>query len=222
MNRVINCIDAGFVPYARALRWQRSLRFKRQKREIGDSLLLLEHPPVYTFGRRDSSEDLLVSRDWLHRNGMEIHKTDRGGRITYHGPGQLVVYLIFEVKNSIPQLVWQIEETLIHLLWHYHLEGQRNQDRPGVWVEERKIAALGLHLQRGITTHGFSLNVNCDMKPFRYIVPCGIRDREMTSLERELGWQPSMRDVKHLLLEKLCAVFQRPVSAGGSSATQPE
>lgn len=222
MNTVVDCIDAGFVPYTRALRWQRSLRLKRQKGEIPDSLLLLEHPPVYTLGRRDSSEDLLVSRDWLLRNGMEIHKTDRGGRITYHGPGQLVVYLIFEVKNSIPRLVWQIEETLIRLLRHYHLEGQRNRDRPGVWVEEKKIAALGLHLQRGITTHGFSLNVNCDMKPFRYIVPCGIRDREMTSLERELGWQPSMRDVKHLLLEKLSAVFQRSVSAGGSSATQPE
>lgn len=219
---MIECIDAGFVPYAQSLRWQKKLADERQKKGTPNRLILLEHPPVYTSGRRDSSSDLLVPEEWIHQNGMEIFKTDRGGRMTYHGPGQLVVYLIFALEDPVPRLVWKIEETIIRLLSHFHLEGYRDPHYPGLWVGERKIAAVGLHIARGVTTHGFSLNVNCDLQPFRHIRPCGISDREVTSLERELGWQPSMRDVKHLLLKEFSSVFGTSVSVGGSSPNQPE
>lgn len=217
---MIECIDAGCVPYEQALRWQRVLAERRRRKEIDDSLLLLEHPPVYTLGRRDGSSDLLVEEDWLRKRGMEIYKTDRGGKITYHGPGQLVGYLIFSLQDSIPDFVRKMEEMLIALLAHFHLEGERDQKYPGVWIDRRKIAALGLHVARGITTHGFSLNVSCDLKPFQYIHPCGIADREVTSLEKELGWHPSMRDVKQILLEEVCRVFRSNISVGGEGSDQ--
>ena len=219
---MIECTDAGLVPYERALKWQKTLSGQRRRQEIGDRLLLLEHPPVYTLGRRDASDDFLVPGEWITANGIEIHKTDRGGRATYHGPGQLVGYPIFRLQETIPGFVRKIEETLIRLLNHFHLEGHRDPRYPGVWLEERKIAALGLHVERGITTHGFALNVHCDLKPFRYIRPCGIPDREVTSLEKELGWQPSMRDVKHTLLAVWAAVFKTNVTVGGISPSQPE
>ncbi len=195
---------------------------KRRREEIVDHLILLEHPPVYTIGRRDSSSDLLVTAEWIRRNGIEIHRTDRGGRVTYHGPGQLVGYLIFALEDSIPILVWKIEETLIRLLAHFHLKGEREPQYPGVWIGLKKIAAVGLRIERGVTRHGFSLNVSCDLKPYRHIHPCGITDRGVTSMEREQGECPSMRDVKCKLLEELAGVFKKSVSAGGFSPTQRE
>lgn len=213
---MIECIDAGNIPYKQALQWQKRLSERRRKKEISDVLILLEHPPVYTFGKRDSSSDLLVTEEWIRERGMEIVKTDRGGRVTYHGPGQLVGYLIFELKESIPSLVNKIEETLIQLLFHYHIEGERDPKHPGIWVGNQKIASLGLHIERGITRHGFSLNVNCNLKPFRYIHPCGIKDRGVTSLEAEVEWSPSMKEVKHYLLEKISRVFQTNVTVGGN------
>ena len=220
---MIECIDAGLVRYQDSLIWQKKLARKRRIEEVSDSLLLLEHhPPVFTSGRRDASEDLLVTEDWILKNGMEIYKTDRGGRMTYHGPGQLVGYLIFEVKDPIPTLVRKIEETLMRLLAFFHINAERDPKYPGIWIENRKIAAIGLHIDRRISTHGFSLNVSCDLKPFQYIHPCGIKDREVTSLERELGWRPSMRDVKHLLLGELAKVFQTSITVGGTASAHSE
>lgn len=213
---MIECIDAGNIPYLRALEWQQLLAEKRRKKEIPDTLLLLEHPPVYTYGKRDSSSDLLVSEEWIREKGMDIVKTDRGGRITYHGPGQLVGYLIFELKDPVPSFVHEIEEVLIQLLMHYHIEGERDPEHPGIWVANQKIAALGLHISKGVTTHGFSLNVHCDLKPFRYIHPCGIRDRGVTSIEKEAQWSPSIKEVKHYLLEAVAGVFKTDVVAGGT------
>lgn len=209
---MIECVDGGVLPYGPALEWQKSLAEKRRRGEIPDHLLLLEHPPVFTFGRRDSSEDLLVGEEWLRQNGMEIHKTDRGGRVTYHGPGQLVGYLIFSLKDTVPKLVWKIEETLLRLLSSLHLEGERDAKHPGIWIGKSKIAALGLHIERGITTHGFALNVICDLKPFQYIHPCGIAGRQVTSLEKELGWSPSLREIKQRLLGEFRSVFHTKIS----------
>ncbi len=222
MATTIEFIDVGIMPYEAALRWQRRLADRRRQKKIGDQIMLLEHPPVYTFGRRDASGDLLVTRNWLQRHGMEVIKTDRGGKVTYHGPGQLVAYFIFAIKQSIPDFVRCLEEIVIRLLARYRIEGERRKGFPGVWIDDRKIAALGLHIDRGISTHGFSLNVNCDLKPFRYIHPCGLTGVEVTSLERELGWNPSMRDVKHLLLEEFTEVFKASVSLGGARLAPPE
>ncbi len=222
MNIIIECVDAGVVSYERALQWQRSLREKRRRGRIANHLLLLEHPPVITFGKRRPTDDLRVDAAWIRGRGIEIHQTERGGRATYHGPGQLVGYLIFVLKDPIPKFVWKIEETLLRLLRHFHLEGERDKDHPGIWMEKRKIAALGLHIQKGITMHGFALNVNCDLRPFGYIHPCGIRDREVTSMEKELGWSPSLRDVKHRLLQELAAVFGMNISAEGTFPTPSE
>jgi lipoate-protein ligase B len=219
---MIECTDVGYMHYAQALEWQKSLVEQRRKGEIEDRLILLEHPPVFTFGRRDASKDLLVSEAWLRKNGMEVYKTDRGGLVTYHGPGQAVGYLIFKLKDSIPLLVWKIEEALLRLLGHFQLECERDPEHPGIWIENRKIAAVGLHISKGITMHGFALNVTCDLRPFSYINPCGIKDREVTSMEKELGWRPSMRDVKHTLLEKFADVFETTISVQGTSATYSE
>jgi len=219
---VIVCIDAGIVPYTEGLAWQKRLAEHRRNPNMPDHLLLLEHPPVYTIGRRDSVSDLLMSNEWIRDHGMEIHKTDRGGRVTYHGPGQLVGYLIFKVQDSVPKLVRKIEEVLIQTLAHFHINGERDSEYPGVWIDQRKIAALGLHIERGITTHGFSLNVNCDLKPFRYIHPCGIKNREVTSLEKEVGWSPSLRDVKSVVLMQFARIFNTNVSVEGISSSLPE
>jgi len=164
----------------------------------------------------------LLSDDQIRRRGMEIHKTDRGGRVTYHGPGQLVGYLIFKVEDPIPKLVWKIEEVLLRTLEHFHLAGERDAAYPGVWIGTKKIAALGLHIERGVSTHGFALNVNCDLKPFQNINPCGIKDRGVTSLEQELGWCPSMRDVKNIVLMEFANIFETNVSVEGISPTLPE
>ncbi len=219
---LIECIDAGCLPYLKALHWQKELSKKRQKEQIPDHLLLLEHPPVFTMGRRDSLSDLLVSKEWIQKNGMQLIKTDRGGRITYHGPGQLVGYLIFNLKDSIPKLVWKIEEVLLKVLCQFHLQAERDKNYPGIWIQNRKIASLGLHVDRQVTTHGFSLNVSCNLKPFQYIHPCGIKNREVTSLEKELGWGPSMKDVKDQILKAMVKIFKSDLSVSGIPQTHPE
>lgn len=214
--------DLGIVPYEKALEIQKRLADLRRKEEIADQLLLLEHPPVYTMGRRDSSEDLLVGAKELRSHGMSVIKTDRGGRMTYHGPGQLVGYLIFKLHDSVPRLVWKIEECLLRTLTRFQLEGERDPQHPGLWIGKSKIASLGLHIERGVTTHGFSLNVTCDLTPFSSINPCGIADRGVTSMEKEIGWSPSLRDVKQTVLEEFSRVFESNVSVEGVFSNLPE
>jgi lipoate-protein ligase B len=219
---VITCSDLGIVPYEEALAWQKKLADLRRRDLVADQLLLLEHPPVYTMGRRDSGADLLVEPDKLKSGGMSVVKTDRGGRMTYHGPGQLVGYLIFKLHDSVPGFVWKIEECLLRTLAKFQLEAVRDPAYPGLWVGHSKIAALGLHIERGISTHGFSLNVTCDLAPFAHIHPCGIKDRDITSLEREIGWSPSMREVKQSVLEEVARVFESNVSVEGVFSNLPE
>jgi len=214
--------DLGIVPYEAALEMQKRLANLRRVDEIADQLLLLEHPPVFTMGRRDSSADLLVGPNVLKSHGMTIIKTDRGGRMTYHGPGQLVGYLIFKIHDSIPRFVWKIEECLLRTLVHFQLEAKRDPQHPGLWIGDNKIAALGLHVDRGVTTHGFSLNVTCDLTPFGQITPCGIANKGVTSIEKEVGWSPSLRDVKQAVLEEFARVFESSVSVEGVFANQPE
>ncbi len=220
---MIICSDLGIVPYEEALAWQKRLAELRRRDVVADHLLLLEHPPVYTMGRRDSASDLLVDLRDLEADGMSVVKTDRGGRMTYHGPGQLVGYLIFRLDDPIPKLVWKIEECLLRTLARFQLEGMRDPEHPGLWIEDtRKIAALGLRVERGVTMHGFALNVTCDLAPFGRIHPCGIKDREVTSMEKEIGWSPSLREVKQVVLEEFSRVFQSNVSVEGIFSNLPE
>jgi lipoyl(octanoyl) transferase len=180
----------GTVDYREALARQERIRAARQRDELPDVLLTLEHPPVYTRGRRSGSGELPMGEDWCRMQGIEIVQTDRGGKITYHGPGQLVGYPIIRVDDVVAY-VRTLELALVAALVQ---EGVAARARPdegpdytGVWVEDRKIASIGVHLSRGVTTHGFAVNVENDLQPFQWIVPCGLDGVAMTSLIRETG-----------------------------------
>jgi lipoyl(octanoyl) transferase len=178
----------GLVPYATALAIQDKIRTRRQEGSLPDTLLLLEHPPVYTVGRRAAAEELPFPADFYRGRGIDIVATDRGGRITYHGPGQLVGYPIMAV-DDVGRFVRTMESAIVSALAE---EGVRSRARPqdgpdytGVWVQERKIASIGVHVQRHVTTHGFAVNVATDLTPFSWIVACGLPDVAMTSLALE-------------------------------------
>jgi lipoyl(octanoyl) transferase len=182
--------DLGSVPYADALRAQERIRELRQRERLPDTLLLLEHPPVYTLGRRAEASDLPLGEDFYRERGIEIHACDRGGRITYHGPGQLVGYPILAVSDVL-EYVRTLERAIVAALARERLNARSRSpegaDFTGVWVQERKIASIGVHLQRGVTTHGFAVNVCNALEPFGWIVACGLPGVSMTSLQRELA-----------------------------------
>ena len=171
----------GRVPYLDAVELQTRLRERRQAGEIPDSLLLLEHPPTYTKGRRSEKADLPMGEDWYRSQGIEVHETSRGGRVTYHGPGQLVGYPIMAVGDVIAFLR-TMESAIITALADEGVEAEVREGLTGVWVGDRKIGSIGLHVSRGVTMHGFAVNVDGDLQPFEWIVPCGIEGVRMTSL----------------------------------------
>ena len=178
----------GRVPYADGVLLQESLRARRQAGEIPDLLLLLEHPPTYTVGRRAAAEELPFPRAFYEEKGIEVHATDRGGRITYHGPGQLVGYPIMSAPDVIEHLR-RMERAIAAALGELGVQARgRVEDGPdytGVWVGPRKIASLGVHVSRGVSTHGFAVNVENDLEPFGWVVACGLPDVQMTSLALE-------------------------------------
>jgi lipoate-protein ligase B len=163
---------------------QERVRSRRQAGEIPDALLLLEHPPVYTKGRRTQAADLPMGEDWYRTQGIEVEDTDRGGRVTYHGPGQLVGYPIMKIDDVIVY-VRTMERAIIEALAKEQIRAEVREGLTGVWVEERKIGSIGVHVSRGVTAHGFAVNVDCDLQPFEWIVPCGIEGVRMTSLYLE-------------------------------------
>jgi lipoyl(octanoyl) transferase len=180
----------GVVEYREALSLQERLREARQADELPDVLLTLEHPPVYTRGRRSVDGELPFGEDWYLARGIEIVETGRGGKVTYHGPGQLVGYPIVGVDDVVAY-VRLLEDALVTALAD---EGVAARSRPheghrytGVWVDERKIASIGVHLSRGVSMHGFAVNVDNDLEPFSWIVPCGLDEVQMTSLVAETG-----------------------------------
>jgi lipoyl(octanoyl) transferase len=180
----------GVVDYREALDLQERLRTARQEDELPDVLLTLEHPPVYTRGRRSDPGELPMGEDWYAAQGIETVDTDRGGKVTYHGPGQLVGYPIVRVDDVVAY-VRALEGALVAALAD---EGVSARSRPheghrftGVWVDERKIASVGVHLSRGVSKHGFAVNVENDLEPFGWIVPCGLDGVQMTSLVAETG-----------------------------------
>ncbi len=179
----------GTVPWREALVMQEHLRTRRQAGKLPDTLLLLEHPPVYTRGRRSHPGELTLGEDFYSARGIEVVETNRGGRVTYHGPGQLVGYPIMGVADVLEHLR-TIERALVAALAQEGIAARsRVDDGPdytGVWVGERKIASLGVHVSRGVSTHGFAINVDNDLEPFSWVVACGLPDVEMTSLAREI------------------------------------
>jgi lipoyl(octanoyl) transferase len=180
----------GTVEYRPALALQERLRAARQDDALPDVLLTLEHPPVYTRGRRSAPEELPMGEDWYLAQGIEIVETDRGGKVTYHGPGQLVGYPIVRVDDVVAY-VRLLERALVAALFEEGVAARaRPQDGPdytGVWFEDRKIASIGVHVARGVTTHGFAANIENDLQPFGWVVPCGLDGVQMTSLIKETG-----------------------------------
>jgi lipoyl(octanoyl) transferase len=176
----------GCIPYTGALALQEEVRGRRQAAEIPDTLLLLEHPPVYTKGRRTLDTDLPMGGAWYAAQGIEVEQVDRGGRVTYHGPGQLVGYPIMQIGDVVEYLR-VMERALIQALADEGVEAQIRDGLTGVWVDDRKIGSIGVHVQRGVTTHGFAINVDNDLQPFEWVVPCGIEGVRMTSLCKETG-----------------------------------
>ena len=192
--RVINVVYLGRVDYALALGLQQTLVLLVKAGSISHTLLLLEHPPVITLGRNAAAQNIVASREFLAANGVELHETDRGGDVTFHGPGQLVGYPIFDLRAFEPRIgavdfVRKLEEALIRTCGDLGVVTERIPGLTGVWTEDNpqgKIAAIGVHISRAVTSHGFALNVNINLDYFKLIVPCGISDKPVTSLEREM------------------------------------
>jgi lipoyl(octanoyl) transferase len=178
----------GVVPYLDGLAIQEHLRSRRQAGELPDTLLLLEHPPVYTRGRRSGADDLPFGEDFYRARGIEVLDTDRGGRITYHSPGQLVGYPIMAIED-VHSYLRTMEDAIIAALAEEGIEARSRHaegiDYTGVWTGERKIASIGVHVSRGVTTHGFAVNVHNELEPFSWVVACGLPDVGMTSIASE-------------------------------------
>jgi lipoyl(octanoyl) transferase len=197
----IHLLHLGRVPYSEGLAIQQRVITARKQSLIGDTLLLLEHPPVLTLGRNSQRSNVIASDEFLAQRGIEVHEINRGGDVTYHGPGQLVGYPIIDLRGDLPgkkgphlgpvDYVRMLEEVLIRVCNDFGVMAQRIPKRTGVWtitggtILEKKIAAIGVHVSQGVTSHGFALNVTTDLRDFEWIVPCGISDREVTSLDLE-------------------------------------
>lgn len=227
----LSVLHLGRIDYATGLALQKTLVELRHQQRIGNVLLLLEHPPVLTLGRNSSRSNILAGDEFLAERGVEVHEINRGGDVTYHGPGQLVGYPIFDLRSFFPRLgaveyVRKLEEVLIRACGDYGILTQRIAGRTGVWTfaagsiqensgQEKKIAAIGVHISRGITSHGFALNVTTDLRDFNLIVPCGIADRDVTSLELEIDTNartmPGMEAVMHTVSRCFGQLFDHQI-----------
>ena len=204
----------GRIDYASALELQQRLATDRKQGLVPDQLLLLEHPHVITLGRNGHMENLLADDDILARAGISFYPTDRGGDVTYHGPGQLVGYPILDLrdwKRDVGAYVRAVEETIILTLADYGIEAGRIPKLTGVWVGERKIAAIGVHLSRWVTSHGFALNVSTDLSYFQYIVPCGLT-KPVTSMAA-LGVRASLEEVAERYAAHFAKIFDCELQA---------
>ncbi|MGH2489583.1 MAG: lipoyl(octanoyl) transferase LipB [Candidatus Limnocylindria bacterium] len=200
----------GRVPYRPTWDLQNELADRRRRREIGDRVLLLEHEPVYTIGRGGDDRNLLASPERLAALGAEMVRIDRGGDITFHGPGQLVAYPIVELRDPLDlrRYVRTLESAIIDTASGFGVDADRVDGRPGAWVDgTRKLAAIGVRVRRGVTTHGLALNVSTDLAWFAEMIPCGLSDIEATSLGRELGEPPPMAAVADRLASCLAGAF---------------
>ncbi len=211
---MISVVQLGTVSYARGLELQAELVQARKDGRISDTLLLLEHTPVITLGRNAKRANVVASDELLARKQVELFECDRGGDVTFHGPGQLVGYPIFDLRGFTPHLgavefVRRLEEVLIRTCADFGISAERVKGLTGVWTHDThgKIAAIGIHISRAITSHGFALNVTTDLDYFSLIVPCGISDRPVTSMARELGSAPAINQVAQSVSRNFGQVF---------------
>lgn len=211
MEKVCRLLDLGTREYAQTLQLQRDLVQRRYRQEIPDTLILVEHEPVLTIGRAGSKSNILVPQEVLAREGISVYEVERGGDITYHGPGQLVGYPILDLDQHQRDLHWVLrsyEEVLIRCLQDdFGIPARRIKGYPGVWVGDKKIAAIGVAVSKWVTYHGFAFNVEPQMEHFRLINPCGITDKGVTSLAQLLGRSISLAEVKEPLLKHFADVF---------------
>ena len=209
----------GRIPYAEGLAIQAALVAQRQAEQISDTLLLLEHEPVFTLGRNARPENLLFSAESLRARGFEVFETGRGGDVTYHGPGQVVGYPILELgpdRRDVHRYVRDLEEVMIRTCADYGVAAGRVSGLTGAWVGDEKIGAIGVRIARWVTSHGFALNVSTDLSPFDLIVPCGIQGRGVTSLERLAGIPVSLDEVRDRLAGHFARVFEHRLEPAGA------
>ncbi len=210
MARNLLYIDLGFIDYPEAWELQKRIHQKRVEKRIDDVLLLLEHPHTYTLGKTAHKEHLIGSDDYLKEKNISVFEIDRGGDITYHGPGQIVGYPIIclsDWKEDSHKYLRALEQVIIDVLTGFGISAGRNEKYTGVWIDERKIAAIGIKISRWVTMHGFAFNIKPDLSLFKGIVPCGIVDKEVTSLFEEIEKEISIQSIKEMLYEKLVSVF---------------
>jgi lipoyl(octanoyl) transferase len=198
----------GQIEYHEGVALQEQVRESVQAGELPGVLLVLEHPPVYTRGRRSDPSELPMGEDWYRSQGIDIAQTDRGGRLTYHGPGQLVGYPIMRVSDVVVYLR-TMEGAIIAALADEGIEAGPREGLTGVWVQDRKIASIGVHLSRGVTTHGFAVNVDNDLQPFEWVVSCGLEGVRMTSVTRETGQGERLPEFRTLMADRFCEAFGR-------------
>ena len=215
---IMEVMDLGLMPYREAWALQERLRGERVAGRIADRLLLVEHPSVFTMGKRDCANDFFSTPEQIAADGIEIVKTNRGGRVTWHGPGQQVAYFICELAGfgmGIREFVFAVEELCIRLLARLGVDGTRDPDHPGIWVGRNKIVAIGMNVQHCVTEHGLALNVEGNLAAYRHILACGIRDRGVTTVARAAGKAPSMDDVKRGLVAGVGELFGRTMVSVG-------
>lgn len=225
---MISIVQLGRVDYEAGLRLQKKLVDARKAGEITDTLLLLEHTPVITLGRNAKEHNIVAPREFLAQKGVEVYECDRGGDVTFHGPGQLVGYPIFDLRDQrdregqrrtmgAVEFVRNIEEALIRTCADFGIHTERVGGMTGVWTvpaavrQQGKIAAIGVHISRAVTSHGFALNVTTDLDYFKLIVPCGISTKPVTSIEKELGQAPPLHDVVESTVRNFGRVFNSQV-----------
>ena len=217
-------IRAGQVPYEDARATQKRLEEARHAGEVPDVMLLLEHPPVYTKGRRSTAGELPMGEDWYRMQGIEVCETDRGGRVTYHGPGQLVGYPIVDLReygNDVHDYIRRMERVMIAALGDFAVTAGPIEGLTGVWTEgarpgenpggaeARKIGSIGVHVNRGVTTHGFAVNVNNDLQPFEWVVPCGIEACRVTSVAAQRGGEQDMDSFMDAVRDRFAELYGR-------------
>ena len=204
-------IDFGRIDYQEAWELQRNLIAARKERILQkDIVLFLEHPPVFTLGRRGGRECLLVSEEFLEKSGVQVIPVERGGNITFHGPGQLVVYPIVDLQTArikVVDFVGSLEEVMLRTAAHWGIAAERNPANRGIWVGPHKMGSIGIAVRRGISFHGMALNVQTDLTPFSWIQPCGLKNVSMTTMQQETAQKISMQQVRTFLKKQFETVF---------------
>lgn len=208
---ILSIHKSGRIDYKAALKIQETLLVLRQQEKIGDTLLLVEHQPVLTLGTSGKHSNILVAQDILKSRGIDIYEINRGGDVTFHGPGQIVGYPIINLNGhgkDVHNFIWKIEEIFVQLLKEqYDIDTKRFSQHRGVWIDNNKITAVGFSIKRWVTMHGFAFNVNTELEYFNLINPCGIVDKGVTSLQRILGHVEDYDKVTNMVIDYFCKMF---------------